>query len=146
MEAIYSCTQKTQNWANRDRTDSWWWCWSRWWEEKQMKACARSPHAPLIATTWPDFGLPTPNSLSSAQSLLPHAHYLEPSAQRWVDLESHRLSCSAKEKFGAWVCTMSWKKWFQKSRYQSAVHRTRKASLVLQLAATRRVKSDALSE
>lgn len=33
--------------------------------ERRLKACARSPHAPLIATTWPDFGLDWPTTIVS---------------------------------------------------------------------------------
>lgn len=56
--------------------------------ERQLDAAARSPHAPLIATTWPVLawtGPPPlcPSSPPSAQCLLPPAHYWLPGAQQW---------------------------------------------------------------
>lgn len=52
-----------------------------------------------LILAWTSFPLLCPNSLASAQRLLPLGHYSEPGAQRWVDLESHRLSPSAEQRF-----------------------------------------------
>ncbi len=110
--------KRTQNSANWDRTDSSWsWCSSLQFTAVERRGSwkpvpDRLMHHWLqllgLILAWTSPPLLCPNSPPSAQCLLPLAHYSVPSAQRWVDLESHRLSPSAEERFVPTVKDVQW--------------------------------------
>lgn len=76
----------------------------------QISSCTTDCN--YLAWFWPGLALhhcvPTHRPVPSAQCLLPLAHYLVPSAQQWVDLESHRLSPSTEEGFAPTVKDVQW--------------------------------------